>query len=108
MLKNNKKIIIGVIFVVLLLIIDQVAKFIITKNNTDITLIPSTLELNYVQNTGGAFGIGKNNTAMFIISTIVVLGLIIRFICTQKDYIDKITMFSLFAIIAGGIRKFNR
>ncbi len=109
MLKTkNKKVFIGIIVVVLLLIIDQVTKFIIIQNNVNTMLLPNILELSYVQNTGGAFGVGGNNTMMFIISTIVIIGLIIRFIYLQKDAMDKITLYSLFVIIAGGLRKFNR
>lgn len=105
---NNKHVNYGIMVLTILLIIDQVTKFIITKNNINMILIPNVLELSYVENTGGAFGVGQNNTSMFIISTIIIVGLIIRFICSQKDAMDKVTLYSLFSVIAGGIRKFNR
>lgn len=104
----NKHITYGIIISIILLLIDQIAKFIIIKNSINIILIPNVIELNYVQNTGGAFGVGQGNTKMFIISNIIVIALIIRFIYSQKHMMDKVTLYSLFAIIAGGIRKFNR
>lgn len=87
----------------MLLILDQIVKFFIAKYNMRIILIPNVFEIVSVQNTGGAFGIGEGNLSMFIISTVIVLGLIIRFIYIQKDYMDNITLYSLFIILAGGI-----
>ena len=59
-----------------------------------------------MHNTGGAFGVAEGNTGMFIITNIVVLGLIIRFIYLQKDFMDKVTLYSLFVILAGGFGNF--
>lgn len=100
---KNKPLIYAIIFCIVLLIIDQITKWIIAENNINITIIPNVLAIAIVQNTGGAFGVGFGNTGMFIITNLVVLGLIIRFIYLQKDFMDKITLFSLFAILAGGI-----
>lgn len=109
MLKSkNKHVNYAIMVLIILLIIDQVTKFVIAKNDVNMILIPNVLEFNYVQNTGGAFGVGQNNTAMFIISTIIIVGLIVRFIYTQKDSMDKVTLYSLFSVIAGGIREFSR
>lgn len=104
----NKHVIYGIATLIILLLIDQIAKLIIIKNNINIILIQNVLELNYVQNTGGAFGVGQGNTSMFIISNIIVIVLIARFIYSQKHMMDKVTLYSLFVIIAGGIRKLNR
>lgn len=99
---KNKTLICAIIVSIILLIIDQITKWIIIGNNTNLVLIPNILELNTVQNTGGAFGIGEGNISTFIITNLIVLGLIIRFICTQKDMMDKPTMYILFIILAGG------
>lgn len=101
-LKKNKVLIYAIIFFVLLLIVDQITKGLIVKNNVNMSLIPNILEIQTVQNTGGAFGVGVGNTGMFIITNLIVLGLIIRFIYLQKDFMDRITLYSLFAILAGG------
>lgn len=101
-LKSNKALIYATIICIILLIIDQITKIIIINNNINITIIPNILSIHTVQNTGGAFGIGEGNIGMFIITNIVVLGLIIRFIYLQKEYMDTATLYTLFVIIAGG------
>ena len=100
-LKYNKSLIYAIIICIILLLIDQITKFII-NNNINVTLIPNVLNIHTVKNTGGAFGVGEGNTGMFIITNIVVLGLIIRFIYIQKDFMDKATLYTLFVILAGG------
>lgn len=99
---NKKTLILATVLSIILLLIDQVAKFFITQNNIDITLIPNILAIKTIHNTGGAFGIGEGNTVMYIITNLVVLGLIIRFIYIQKDFMDKATLYTLFVILAGG------
>lgn len=101
-LKNNKSLIYAIIICIILLLIDQITKIIIINSNINITIIPNILSIHTVQNTGGAFGIGEGNIGMFIITNIVVLGLIIRFIYLQKEYMDTATLYTLFVIIAGG------
>lgn len=101
-LKKNRKLICAIIFSCILLILDQMTKIIATKNSINITIIPNILEIQTTHNTGGAFGIAEGNTGMFIITNLVVLGLIIRFICLQIELMDKVTLYSLFAILAGG------
>lgn len=101
-LKNNKSLIYAAIIAIILLLIDQITKAIIINKNLNITIIPYVLNIHTVQNTGGAFGVGKGNTGMFIITNLVVLGLIIRFIYLQKNFMDKATLYTLFTILAGG------
>ena len=101
-LKNNKVLIYAIIICIILLLIDQITKIVIINNNINVTLIPNVLNIHTVKNTGGAFGVGEGNTGMFIITNLVVLGLIIRFIYLQKDFMDKATLYTLFVILAGG------
>ena len=84
--------------IIFLVIIDQLVKFSVIKNiyNSSITIINGALNLTYIENTGGAFGIGNNSTIMFIIVNIIIITLATKFI------ISKI-MFGLGLILAGGI-----
>ena len=100
--KKNKAVICAIIVFVVLLVIDQITKAIVVGKDIHTTLIPNVLELQTVENRGGAFGVGAGNTGMFIITNLIVLGLIIRFIYLQKDFMDKITLYTLFVILAGG------
>ena len=88
------------IIVLILLLIDQITKFIFI--NKDIALIPGVLKFHTVQNRGGAFGIGQNSTFSFIVANIIVLGIIIKFINMQANQIDKKTGFALAMVLAGG------
>lgn len=101
-IKKNKILLYSVIVIIMILIIDQTSKILIINNNINTTLIPNILEIRYVENTGGAFGIGENNTIMFIITNFVVLGIIIRFIYLQRELIDRLTLNILLVILAGG------
>ncbi|MCI8352132.1 MAG: signal peptidase II [Clostridia bacterium] len=101
-LKNNKSLTYAIVIAIILLLLDQITKVIIINNNFNMTIIKDILNIHTVQNTGGAFGVGEGNTGMFIITNLVVLGLIIRFIYLQKDFMDKATLYTLFVILAGG------
>ncbi len=100
--KRNKTLMYAIIFFIVLLILDQISKEVIIKNGVDIIIVPNILEFQLIRNTGGAFGVAEGNTGMFIITNLVVLGLIIRFIYLQKDFMDTVTLYSLCAILAGG------
>lgn len=100
--QKNKKIICGVIIIIVLLAVDQISKQIISINNVNVTVLPNILEIQTIHNNGGAFGVGQGNIVMFIVTNLVVLGLIIRFICLQKDFMDNSTLYILCVILAGG------
>lgn len=100
-IKKNKILIHSIIIVLILIILDQSTKYIIINKNIRTTLIENTLEITYIENRGGAFGIGQNSTFMFIATNVVVLGIIIRFIYLQRELIDRITLNILLVILAG-------
>lgn len=100
--QKNKKIICGVIVIIVLLALDQIAKQIVSMSNANITIIPNILTIQTIHNSGGAFGVAQGNIVMFIVTNLVVLGLIIRFIYLQKDFMDKTTLYTLCVILAGG------
>ena len=86
------------ILILMIILIDQVIKLFIVNQDS----ILSNEKINFVQNFGGAFGIGGNSTLFFILVNIVVLGIIIKFILCQKDRIDKKTLASFTLILSGG------
>lgn len=103
--KKNFKPYVIVILVILLIVIDQISKFYIVENiGKEIkNIIPNVLNFTYVENRGGAFGVGQNSTMMFVLENIIILGIIIRFMMIQKDRIDRKTQVILSMILAGGI-----
>lgn len=105
--KITKKMIFSIILVLILIIIDQSFKIYVLKNDMDNkTIINNALQIDYVENKGGAFGIGQNSTITFIITNIIVLGLILRFIYIQREEMDTKTLIMLLLILAGGISNF--
>ncbi len=97
----------GLIIFVILLVIDQISKIMAINTNVNITIIDNILNFKLIFNKGIAFGIGQGkNIGTFVVTNIIVLGIIIRFIWLQKERIDALTMCSLFIILAGGAGNF--
>jgi len=62
--------------------LDQLTKYIISKNMTEgtsISLIPNIFHLTYILNPGAAFGIFAYKTSLFILLSLLALGLIVIF-----------------------------
>ena len=93
-----------IVLFIILLILDQITKIVFTDNNIEI--IPNVLKFTYTENTGGAFGIGSGNIVTFVFTNIIVLGIIIKFMISQKDNLDNITYIVLTTILAGGVGNF--
>lgn len=95
-----------IIFIVLLLV-DQISKILAIHTNIDVIILKEILNFKLVFNNGIAFGIGQGeNIGTFIVSNLIVLGVIIRFIWLQKERMDTVTMYGLFMILAGGFGNF--
>lgn len=71
--------------------------------NFSVVLIDGVLNLTYVENTGGAFGIGSNFILIFIISNSIVIGLLTIIIFLKKQELTMQTLIAISAVIAGGI-----
>ena len=95
----KKKYTLMTIIVLLLIVIDQIIKEIVVRNKI---VIMSSEKIGYIQNFGGAFGVGGNSTIFIILVNIVVLGIIIKFVYSQKDRIDIKALTSFTLILAGG------
>ena len=97
---KNKKVVL-IILGISIILLDQITKAILSGKN--LIIIPNILNFTYTENTGVAFGIGSNNLILIIISNIVVLGIIIRFIKERKEQVNFSILFSLVLILSGGI-----
>lgn len=87
---KKEKIILGII-IVLIIIVDQLTKiYMISKG--DIT-----------QNTKPAYGIGSNSTFMYVVTNLVILSIIFKFMTTQNEYVALKQKVFLSFILAGGI-----
>ena len=102
---KNKKILLIIFIILISICIDQIVKQIVIKNvfNSSIQIIKGVLNFTYVENTGGAYGIGSNNILIFIIINIIILGILMKFAISKREEIDTISLIAISLIIAGGI-----
>ena len=102
MKKISKNTISVITLIMVLILLDQITKIFIINNPTKI-IMQNILEIRLAKNTGGAFGIGQNSTFSYIVTNIIVLGIIIKFMTNGNKLIDKKTKVLLSLILAGGI-----
>ena len=102
---KNKKILFIVFIILISICIDQIVKQVIIKNilNSSIEIINGVLNFTYVENTGGAYGIGSNNILMFIIINVIIIGILMKFVISKRDEINNALLIAISLIIAGGI-----
>ena len=100
--QRKKQLIIFALLIVILILIDQITKIVI-YNIGEIKIWENGLVLHVVESTQGAFGIGQNSGVMFIITNIIVLGIIFKFLTSQNQIIDTKTKVCLSLILAGGL-----
>lgn len=107
-MEKIKKMIIGIVIIIILIIIDQITKYIARHSleNNSVVIIKNFFNLTLVKNTGGAWGFLAGKLWLFIITTLIALGGMFYFF---KDFDLKTnTLFSiaLCLLIAGAIGNF--
>lgn len=100
----------ALIWVIVLVIIDQYTKFLAKTNleNKDpITIIEDIFELHYLENTGAAFGMLQDQILLFVIITVITI-LAILYLYSKIPYEKHYTplRYILIFIIAGAIGNF--
>lgn len=100
--KLTKESILLVSIVIIIILIDQSLK-IWVQCVGEISVISGILKFKVTQNTSAAYGIGSNSIIMYILTNIVILGVIFKFITTQSEFVDRKLKVFLSFIIAGGI-----
>lgn len=103
--KKSRKLTKALLLTAIIIVIAQAINIYVVSNVKDegLVLVAGFLKLTYVENTGGAFGIGANDTIGFVLINLLILGIIFRFMFAQIERIDKKTMLALNLILAGGI-----
>lgn len=96
-MKNVKKInkfdIAIILIVIAIIVIDQISKIIIQKVGN----------INIEQNTYSISEEDPNSGMMYIVTNLIIIVIITRFILSQNQFIDKVLKVFLSFIIAGGI-----
>ena len=99
---KHKKSLIIITTAILIILFDQLTKFLITKNirlNDSIAVIKNFLYFTYIQNTGAAFGLLKGFNMILIIISIIVIGVIIYY---YKKIPEENYVFASVGLILGG------
>ena len=90
------------ILTIILVIIDQLSKILISKGDVQITLIKNLLNITYVENRGMVFGVAQGSVyIMGAISFVVCIALIAYIVKLKKDRQNVEN--SIYMILAGGI-----
>lgn len=100
--KLTKESILLISIVVVIVLIDQVLKFWI-QSVGEISIISGVLNFKVSENNSAAYGIGSNSTIMYVLTNVIILGVIFKFITTQNEFVDQKLKIFLSFIIAGGI-----
>ncbi|MBS3098529.1 signal peptidase II [Candidatus Woesearchaeota archaeon] len=85
----------------LVVIIDQLAKLLASKNITSLPIITNVFHLTYIRNTGAAFGILQNQQWLLVWISIIVIGAILYYF--DKLPKSKIAWTSIAFILGGTI-----
>ena len=101
---KNKNILL-ILLSVNLILVDQLIKFVVCKYlyNSQAIAIKGFLNITYVENTGGAYGIASNNVAIFAIITAILIALLIGYLMIRRRNINACEKTSIISIISGGI-----
>ena len=90
----------------LIVIIDQISKFIVHKymNLYDsINIIPYLLDFTYIRNEGIAFGINFEGGKIFFIILPIFITIYLFYLLKNEEFQDKQSQIALYLIIAGAI-----
>ena len=101
----KKKNIQFVIIILILIIIDQIIKYFISINYTNmpISIIKNVLQVNYIKNFGIAFGIARGSKSIIIITNLIIIGAILSFLFAQSNSLNNIKKMLISISVAGGI-----
>ena len=102
---KNKKNLIIIISVIVLVVLDQVFKLAMSYSETSVVLINNVLELTPIKNFGAAFSIGIDNLLMIILNLVIIV-ILIKFIKERKEEAESIITISLVLILSGGLSNF--
>ena len=103
-MSKNKKVIIMLIIVTILLILDQGLKiYCIKYKKVQAQEIANGITLKYEESNKGAWGIGQNGVITYAISTIVVLGVVLKFFINQIEQINLGVIVGIAMLLAGGL-----
>lgn len=103
--QKKKCLILDVVLMIVLIIIDQITKYLAVihlKDKPALNIINEVLELNYLENKGAAFGMLQNQKIFFVFVAIIILGVIAYILYKTPDAKKYTIMHILLTLIAAG------
>lgn len=94
--------------IVCFLLLDQFVKYLVRTNmelGQSIPIISGIFHLTYIENPGAAFGILANRRLLFLLLTIIIVG-IMFYLYFQLHQKKSLTAFSLGLVISGALGNF--
>ena len=94
--------------IVCFLLLDQFVKYLVRTNmelGQSIPIISGIFHLTYIENPGAAFGILSNRRLLFLLLTIIIVG-IMFYLYFQLRQKKSLTAFSLGLVISGALGNF--
>lgn len=105
-MKEVKKYVVIIVIILSILILDQIVKAIMLNQENEIIIFQGILKLNYRENTGNVLGIMNGNILSVIVTDILILTILIRFLIRQIENMNLMPKISISLIIAGGLSNF--
>lgn len=90
-----------VIFITLLIIVDQIVKVFATKMTSSIVLINNFLQLNYVENRGVAWSMLNEKRIIIVLFSIIGIGYLFKLMVEFRK--ELLVHIGIMMMIAGGI-----
>lgn len=91
---------VGIIFFIIIL--DQISKFAMLKQETR-EIIPNFVKFEITENKNGTYGVEANSTFSYVLTNLIVIIIISKFMTSQNQFVDKKTKILLSLIIGGGM-----
>ncbi len=98
--------IISIIAAILIVIVDQVSKWLIVSNMTlgdSVNVIPGLLDFTYSHNDGMALGIGSSAFRWFFIIITVVICSVLIYLMSRPQYKNKLFFAATACVVGGGV-----
>ena len=93
-----------VLLVLIPILSDQIVKrIIVSYGDLNIRLIPGVLKLSYIENTGGAYGLGADSILVLIGINLLLVIFITRYLVKSYKTLYKNLTTGLLLVLSGGI-----
>ena len=95
----------SILWIVSVILLDQISKYFIqVSNSLPITVVPNFFEIVYVKNTGAAWSMLSNKTALLTLISALAIGVMLWYLVTKK--LKPIQTIALCLMIGGAAGNF--